>query len=174
MVGWGNCLFPLAAKKANKDEKIRILGYSRGAALALVVAKFLDLCGCDGAAPGWNTSKGEGLGYLAYCKKGCALDYSITIEFMALVDAVSSHTGGEINGVDEFMPSYVAPIVKKAVVYTATDWSKVNEAAMEHHPITLDAPRVTERKYKRDHTGDDGINGHNAKDVLKDITSDYQ
>jgi len=41
-------------------------------------------------------------------------------------------------------------------------------------PVALDGTRVTERKYARDHTGDDGINGKNAADVLKDLKSDWQ
>ncbi len=171
-----------AARKKNAQEAIRILGYSRGGALALVLAKLLEICGCDGEKAGWNdstnTPKLPNI-MSGYCKRGCAQFTIPEIQFMGLIDPVST-SKSDINDNDPFVPTEVPKNVKKAVVYRATSWSPEHEAVMEQHPVALENPRVTERKYELDHTdrkvvGSKDINDTaDAGQVLKDLQADFQ
>jgi hypothetical protein len=167
-----------AAKHENAEEPIRIIGYSRGAALALVVAKFLQKCGCDGSVPNWKATCGPHFGNEYPCAtKNCPKSTRPLINFMGLVDAVSS-SAKWISRKDPYVPNEVPTNVMKAVVYKGTSWTLDENAAMKFHDVQITPPRVTERRYGRKHAGvqDDSnsMGARDASDVLKDLAADYE
>lgn len=163
------------AKKSNPNEPIKIIGFSRGAALALVIAKFLGECGCCDGVPCWSST---GDSY-ERDKKGCGCGCkAVDVDFLGLVDPVSSDATGAVGGVgmfgfpflgpippligagcavliqdddDGFVPSKIPSNVKKHLVVRASGWSAAERAAMGQHGID----GATEKSIDRTHAGGD-------------------
>lgn len=171
------------AKHINPNETIKIVGFSRGAALALVIAKFLADCGCCEDKPCW---KSNGSSYEcdgSNCNNCCK---SVEIDFLGLIDPVSSDAtgvaplgvgaalapffgplapviGGAIGAAcqqddDSFVPGAITGNVKKHLVIRASGWSKEEKVAMGKHGIK----GATEKEIKYPHAGDKGITGTGA------------
>ncbi len=160
------------AKKANSNEPIKIIGFSRGAALALVVAKFLGSCGCCDGKPCWKSG-----GSTYDCDKDCGCCKKIDIDFLGLIDPVSSDLTGLYFGVygvfvqdvdDGFVPDAIPSNVKKHLVIRASAWTALERLSMGEHEIK----GATEKKLDYAHSGASGISGTGAaKDVLGALAS---
>jgi hypothetical protein len=158
----------ICAKKAlNPDEKIRIAGYSRGGALALVIAKFLTECGCCGEDPCWKQDQSDYDCNKEDCSEGCCK--KVHIDYLGLVDPVSSDISGAWD--DSFVPNEVPADIKNAYIYMAKNWTLGETQAMSLH-LVKKAKNVTRRFYQRQHAGTEGMGTKAAKKLAADLKKD--